>query len=125
MATTLTHSASAPPQFYFDEKWKLSKKEGSSRSRSSTSSLMKNSSHRRCSFTRKCARLVKEQRARFYIMRSFISLSFNDGFLGFAGGETPFSRHFVGIQEAEEGQDARKTISNAFFWHQRGGGRAR
>ncbi|KAJ6717914.1 DVL19-RELATED-RELATED [Salix purpurea] len=126
MATTLTHSASAPPQFYFDEKWKLSKKEGSSRSRSSTSSLMKNSSHRRCSFTRKCARLVKEQRARFYIMRSFISLSFNDGFLGFAGSENtifkafcwhpkrrrkgkihekPFPTHFSGIQEEEEGRD--------------------
>ncbi|KAJ6909633.1 hypothetical protein NC652_020570 [Populus alba x Populus x berolinensis] len=69
MTNTLTHSASAPPQFYFDEKWKLTKKEGSSRSRSSTSSLMKNSSQRRCSFTRKCASLVKEQRARFYIMR--------------------------------------------------------
>ncbi|KAG8645050.1 hypothetical protein MANES_10G028700v8 [Manihot esculenta] len=75
MATTLTHSASAPPQFYFNEKWKLSKKEGSSRSsRSSTSPLMKNSSQRRSSFTRKCARLVKEQRARFYIMRRCVAM---------------------------------------------------
>ncbi|GLT43840.1 hypothetical protein SLA2020_177700 [Shorea laevis] len=74
MATVLTTSASAPPSFYFDEKWKLSKKEGSSRSRSSTSPLMKNSSHRRCSFTRKCARLVKEQRARFYIMRRCVTM---------------------------------------------------
>ena len=76
MATRLAHSASAPPQFYFDEKWKLSKKEGSSRSgRSSTAPLMKNSSsQRRCSFTRKCARLVKEQRARFYIMRRCVSM---------------------------------------------------
>ncbi|KAJ6727026.1 ROTUNDIFOLIA-LIKE PROTEIN [Salix purpurea] len=76
MATTLSHSASAaPPQFYFDEKWKLSKNEGSSRSRSSTSSLMKkNSSQRRCSFSRKCARLVKEQRARFYIMRRCVKM---------------------------------------------------
>ncbi|KAF9676845.1 hypothetical protein SADUNF_Sadunf08G0045800 [Salix dunnii] len=75
MTTSLAHSASAPPQFYFDEKWKLSKNEGSSRSRSSTSSLMeKKSSQRRCSFTRKCARLVKEQRARFYIMRSLNSV---------------------------------------------------
>ncbi|KAG5239865.1 ROTUNDIFOLIA family protein [Salix suchowensis] len=66
MATTLSHSASAaPPQFYFDEKWKLSKNEGSSRSRSSTSS---------CSFSRKCARLVKEQRARFYIMRRCVKM---------------------------------------------------
>lgn len=60
-----------------------------------------------------------------YWTLSFISLSFSDGFLGFAGGETPFSRHFVGIQEAEEGQDTRKTISNAFFWHPRGRGRGR
>ncbi|EEF30810.1 conserved hypothetical protein [Ricinus communis] len=78
MASSLTHSASAPPQFYFDEKWKLSKKEGSSRSvRSSTSPLMKNSSsssQRRCSFTRKCARLVKEQRARFYIVRRCVTM---------------------------------------------------
>lgn len=69
---TLTHSASAsaPPQFYLDEKWKFSKKEGSSRSRSSTTSTTTTTfSQRRCSFTRKCARLVKEQRARFYIVR--------------------------------------------------------
>ncbi|KAG4938724.1 hypothetical protein JHK85_045481 [Glycine max] len=41
---------------------------------SSSSSIMKNSSsssstQRKCAFARKCARLVKEQRARFYIMR--------------------------------------------------------
>ncbi|CAJ1864825.1 unnamed protein product [Sphenostylis stenocarpa] len=49
------------------EKCKMSKKEGSS---STTSPLMKNSSsQRKCAFARKCARLVKEQRARFYIMR--------------------------------------------------------
>ncbi|KDP44933.1 hypothetical protein JCGZ_01433 [Jatropha curcas] len=77
MATsaTLRHSTSAPAQFYFDEKWKLSKKEGSSRSRLSTSPLMKSTtSQRRCSFTRKCARLVKEQRARFYIMRRCVTM---------------------------------------------------
>ncbi|KAJ8766077.1 hypothetical protein K2173_020593 [Erythroxylum novogranatense] len=75
MATTLTHSASAPPQLFFDEKWRLSKKEGSLRSRSSTTApLMKTSSQRRCSFTRKCARLVKEQRARFYIMRRCVTM---------------------------------------------------
>ncbi|KAF5733829.1 hypothetical protein HS088_TW16G00270 [Tripterygium wilfordii] len=78
MESSLTQSASAPPQFYFSEKWKLSKKEGLSRSRSSTTTttttpLMKNS-RRRCSFTRKCARLVKEQRARFYIMRRCVSM---------------------------------------------------
>ncbi|KAK7305755.1 hypothetical protein VNO77_43665 [Canavalia gladiata] len=64
-----TPSETAPP-FYFNDKWNLSKKEGfSSRNRSSTSPLMKNSTHRRCAFARKCATLVKEQRARFYIMR--------------------------------------------------------
>ncbi|RDX95112.1 hypothetical protein CR513_22410, partial [Mucuna pruriens] len=70
-----SNTESAPPALYLsNDKWKLSKKEGSSsRSRSSTSPLMKNSSsthtQRRCAFARKCARLVKEQRARFYIMR--------------------------------------------------------
>ncbi|OIV95622.1 hypothetical protein TanjilG_23853 [Lupinus angustifolius] len=63
-----TTEGTAPP-FYFDEKWKLSKKEGSSRSRSSTTPLMKDSTQKKCAFARKCARLVKEQRARFYIMR--------------------------------------------------------
>lgn len=66
-------AAAAAPQFYLDEKWKLSKKEGS-RSRSSTSPLMRNSSQRRCSFTRKCASLVKEQRARFYIVRRCVTM---------------------------------------------------
>ncbi|KAK9284021.1 hypothetical protein L1049_012280 [Liquidambar formosana] len=76
MASITTTSAAAAvggPQFYLDEKWKLSKKEGS-RSRSSTSPLMKNTSNRRCSFTRKCARLVKEQRAKFYIMRRCVTM---------------------------------------------------
>ncbi|CAN0837498.1 Small polypeptide DEVIL 11 [Linum grandiflorum] len=78
-ACTLSHSTSAPPQFYLDDKWKLSKKESSSRScRSSTNTpttpTMKNSSQRRCSFSRKCARLVKEQRARFYIMRRCVTM---------------------------------------------------
>ncbi|GLT75431.1 hypothetical protein SLA2020_471590 [Shorea laevis] len=74
MATALATTATAQPNFYFDEEWKLSKKEGSSRSRSSNSPLMKSSSQRRCSFTRKCARLVKEQRARFYIMRRCVAM---------------------------------------------------
>ena len=73
MASAAAASAAAAPQFYLDEKWKLSKKEGS-RSRSSTSPLMRNSSQRRCSFTRKCASLVKEQRARFYIMRRCVTM---------------------------------------------------
>ncbi|XP_018811452.1 uncharacterized protein LOC121246477 [Juglans microcarpa x Juglans regia] len=69
-----TRAPSAPPPFYFDEKWKLSKKEGSSRSRSSTTPFMKTSPQRRCAFTRKCARLVKEQRARFYIVRRCVTM---------------------------------------------------
>ncbi|MFS7957939.1 hypothetical protein Hanom_Chr07g00672381 [Helianthus anomalus] len=79
-----TPTTTAPPHLtYLDENWKLSKKESISRSRSSTSSLIRNSSssatattvsHRRCAFTRKCARLVKEQRARFYIMRRCVTM---------------------------------------------------
>ncbi|KAK3409162.1 hypothetical protein EUGRSUZ_J01236 [Eucalyptus grandis] len=76
-------AADTAPPFYFDEKWKLSKKESSSRSRSSssscssssTSSIMKGSaSRRRCAFTRRCARLVREQRARFYIVRRCVTM---------------------------------------------------
>ncbi|KAK8542230.1 hypothetical protein V6N13_137197 [Hibiscus sabdariffa] len=79
-SSNLSTCSSAPPSFYFDEKWKLSKKESSSsRSRSSSSSsfIIKNSSaspNKRCAFTRKCARLVKEQRARFYIMRRCVTM---------------------------------------------------
>ncbi|XP_019101240.1 PREDICTED: uncharacterized protein LOC109133062 [Camelina sativa] len=59
---------------HLDEKWKLSKKDGGAsritRSSSTTSSASFNGKKQgRCAFTRKCARLVKEQRARFYIMR--------------------------------------------------------
>jgi len=68
-----TSTASNTTTFYFNttHKCKLSKKEASSRSTSSTTSpLINNSStQRKCAFARKCARLVKEQRARFYIMR--------------------------------------------------------
>ncbi|CAL5203166.1 unnamed protein product [Lathyrus oleraceus] len=72
MSSESTCNETAPP-FYLDEKWKLSSKTQVS---SSNSSLMKkkkkkkNSTHqRKCAFARKCVRLVKEQRARFYIMR--------------------------------------------------------
>ncbi|XXG75240.1 hypothetical protein AAC387_Pa07g3791 [Persea americana] len=58
--------AAAPP-LYFDEKWKLSKKEG-------RGSFLRSSSRGRSSFTRKCATLVKEQRARFYIMRRCVTM---------------------------------------------------
>ncbi|CAN4090100.1 unnamed protein product [Withania somnifera] len=30
--------------------------------------------HKRCAFTRKCASLVKEQRAKFYIMRRCVTM---------------------------------------------------
>ncbi|KAL7108943.1 hypothetical protein ACP275_06G144800 [Erythranthe tilingii] len=67
-------AAAQQPQLYLNEKWKLSKKE-SSLSRSSNSLIKKNSSHhRKSSFTRKCASLVKEQRARFYIMRRCVTM---------------------------------------------------
>ncbi|XP_027187455.1 small polypeptide DEVIL 11 [Cicer arietinum] len=64
------------PPLYFDEKWKLSKKEGSTRSKSSTTPFIKSNStsQRKCAFARKCARLVKEQRARFYIMRRCVTM---------------------------------------------------
>ncbi|KAI3799857.1 hypothetical protein L1987_35162 [Smallanthus sonchifolius] len=59
-------SAPPPPFIYLDHTWKLSKKETTSTSSAAT--------HRRCAFTRKCARLVKEQRARFYIMRRCVTM---------------------------------------------------
>ncbi|KAK9126988.1 hypothetical protein Scep_015834 [Stephania cephalantha] len=81
-------------KFYMDDKWKLSKKEGASKScrasstTTSSNLLLRNSSskstrslHRsssttssRVSFTRKCASLVKEQRAKFYIMRRCVTM---------------------------------------------------
>ncbi|OIW16148.1 hypothetical protein TanjilG_18863 [Lupinus angustifolius] len=81
MASTMELAKPAPP-LYFDEKWKLSKKEVSSRSICSRSSsntrtpFMKNSSttQKKCAFARKCTRLVKEQRARFYIMRRCVTM---------------------------------------------------
>ncbi|KAK8501574.1 hypothetical protein V6N13_027215 [Hibiscus sabdariffa] len=51
-------SAAPPPSFYLDEKWRLSRKEAPATPAS-----------KRCAFTRKCSKLVREQRARFYIMR--------------------------------------------------------
>ncbi|XP_074353733.1 small polypeptide DEVIL 11-like [Apium graveolens] len=68
-------------ELFLDEKWKLSRKEVS-RSVSSaalirrinSSSKSKHQGNRRCGFTRKCASLVKEQRARFYIMRRCVTM---------------------------------------------------
>ncbi|KAG4989716.1 hypothetical protein JHK85_032699 [Glycine max] len=68
-----TDQTTAPPLYFSNsEKLRLPKKEG--RSSTTSSPLIKNSSsssstQRKCAFARKCARLVKEQRARFYIMR--------------------------------------------------------
>ncbi|KAK1409452.1 hypothetical protein QVD17_35978 [Tagetes erecta] len=60
MSTTCT----APPHLIYlhDRSWKLNKKPEN------------NTTHRRCAFTRKCARLVKQQRARFYIMRRCVTM---------------------------------------------------
>lgn len=61
----------AATQFYMgDEKWKLSSKNQASR----RSTFIKNSNEGRTSFTRRCANLVKEQRARFYIMRRCVTM---------------------------------------------------
>ncbi|KAL1308149.1 hypothetical protein HN51_050084 [Arachis hypogaea] len=88
----------APAPLYFDEKWKLSTKKEtcssssslrssnsssrfSSSSSSTNTSFIKSSQHIRnknnnnkCAFATKCARLVKEQRARFYIMRRCVTM---------------------------------------------------
>ncbi|MQL81938.1 hypothetical protein Taro_014407 [Colocasia esculenta] len=72
-------------ELYMDEKWKLSRKgsssgrcnryanssSGSGSRRAGDASFHKRSASSRkwSSFTRRCASLVKEQRARFYIMR--------------------------------------------------------
>jgi len=67
--SSVPSSSTTTSGLYLDEKWKLSKKEGSTRS-----FLSGNSSNRKCAFSRKCARLVKEQRARFYIMRRCVAM---------------------------------------------------
>ncbi|XP_021642578.1 small polypeptide DEVIL 13-like [Hevea brasiliensis] len=87
--------------FYMDEKWKPSKKEGSSsssfvrsfstKSSSSKSPLLRSSSlkcsspsskcplprsysQKNSSITRKCSSLAKEQKARFYIIRRCVAM---------------------------------------------------
>ncbi|KAI4372975.1 hypothetical protein MLD38_011151 [Melastoma candidum] len=59
-----------PPPVVFDERWRLPKEETlpSSRPRSSSKSS------RMCPFNRRCARLFREQRARFYIMRRCVAM---------------------------------------------------
>ncbi|PON45804.1 DEVIL-like protein [Parasponia andersonii] len=74
-SVSVSGSGAPQPSFYLNEKWKFSKKESLSRScRSSSSCPLVKNSQRRCSFARKCARLVKEQRARFYIMRRCVTM---------------------------------------------------
>ncbi|KAH7678122.1 DVL protein [Dioscorea alata] len=73
-------------EMYMDEKWKLSKKGSCRRSSSgrrsvesgaflkrSASALESRGSSQR-SFTSRCASLVKEQRAKFYIMRRCVTM---------------------------------------------------
>ncbi|CAA6669389.1 unnamed protein product [Spirodela intermedia] len=71
-------------ELYMDEKWKLSKKgsrngcsgcEGGGRRGGGAVFLKRSpSSGKGGSFTRRCAALVKEQRARFYIMRRCVTM---------------------------------------------------
>eukprot|EP01018_Ginkgo_biloba_P032405 Gb_00525 [translate_table: standard] len=54
-------------QSFLEEKyWKSSKK--------SSEAYFRNSSSGRSSFTRRCSSLVKEQRAKFYIMRRCVTM---------------------------------------------------
>ncbi|KAK9158820.1 hypothetical protein Scep_005394 [Stephania cephalantha] len=79
--------ASTHHQFYLSPKWsaKLSRRYNVSSTSSTTTTAaaattttVKNSSstppQRRNSFSRKCMSLVKEQRARFYIMRRCVTM---------------------------------------------------
>ncbi|KAL4188766.1 hypothetical protein AMTRI_Chr08g162060 [Amborella trichopoda] len=59
----------ATAEYLVEGKWKLTKK--CSRS---GAYLRGSPSTSRCSFSRKCASLVKEQRARFYIMRRCVTM---------------------------------------------------
>uniref|UniRef100_A0A1J3DLU6 Uncharacterized protein n=1 Tax=Noccaea caerulescens TaxID=107243 RepID=A0A1J3DLU6_NOCCA len=54
-------------QFQLSEKWKLSSKKESFGGDGGVSTSRQK--HGKYGFTRKCGRLVREQRARFYIMR--------------------------------------------------------
>ncbi|XAR72003.1 hypothetical protein NMG60_11018488 [Bertholletia excelsa] len=83
-----------PPELHLEDKWKMLKRVGSrsspwssscssstslptknNSSSSSTSNPAKsNSSQRRCPFIGKCAKLAKEQRARFYIMKRCVTI---------------------------------------------------
>ncbi|KAK1299062.1 hypothetical protein QJS10_CPB14g00639 [Acorus calamus] len=88
----------APVQICMDDKWRLSKKGSRREERVSAATLPRSvpvpstlgrsnscsaaasaaatrrRKAERCSFTRRCASLVKEQRARFYIMRRCVTM---------------------------------------------------
>ncbi|KAF6150321.1 hypothetical protein GIB67_034020 [Kingdonia uniflora] len=61
-------------QFYIDDNSKLSKKDQFIRSTSSSGFVGNSKKSKKSSFSRKCASLVKEQRARFYIMRRCVTM---------------------------------------------------
>ncbi|KAF8101974.1 hypothetical protein N665_0201s0267 [Sinapis alba] len=67
----MTQSSAHTPRFQLNERWKLScNKEilGDSGGASRVTSSLRQKKQRRHGFTRKCGRLVREQRARFYII---------------------------------------------------------
>ncbi|KAM0948301.1 hypothetical protein DsansV1_C07g0076851 [Dioscorea sansibarensis] len=73
-------------EMYMDEKWKLSKKGSCRRSSNGrreiegggflkrSASAVESRENSQRSFTSRCASLVKEQRARFYIMRRCVTM---------------------------------------------------
>ncbi|URE32785.1 hypothetical protein MUK42_06490 [Musa troglodytarum] len=68
-------------EIYTDEKWKLSEKESRNSCSGSRRHFLKGSSSTKegrrkppRSFSSRCASLVKEQRARFYIMRRCVTM---------------------------------------------------
>ncbi|KAI6676333.1 hypothetical protein NL676_037129 [Syzygium grande] len=58
------------PAVYFDDKWKLSRTE----EEAPPPPPSRPPSQGRCAFAGRCARLVSQQRARFYIMRRCVTM---------------------------------------------------
>ncbi|ESQ44904.1 hypothetical protein EUTSA_v10010948mg, partial [Eutrema salsugineum] len=68
----MTRSGNSSSQFQLSERWKLSSKKesfGGEEGASKTTRSSRQKKQGKNGFTRKCGRLVREQRARFYIMR--------------------------------------------------------
>ncbi|KAI0502050.1 hypothetical protein KFK09_016995 [Dendrobium nobile] len=61
-------------ELYVEKKWKLVKKGSKKETTMASDSDKKESAAARRSFTRRCTRLAKEQRARFYIMRRCVTM---------------------------------------------------